>query len=1547
MLAKNVEDRYQTCYGLRADLNRCWQQWRQRGTIDPFPLGQNDIRSSIRLPRKLYGRDKESQTLKAAWERVRRGEFELLMLAGSAGTGKTTLGLSIKPFVQDDGYFIYGKFDQVKKDIPYSALAQAFTDLVRQFLAEGKESCDSWTVILKKALGKDSAVITDLIPELKYLIGEPEEVSQLHPAESRNRFELTFKKFIESVATPQHPLVLFLDDLQWADEASLQLLALLNMVNSEVCLLLLGAYRDNEVEGDLLLNCLNHINENGTTVKQFRIEPLDLEIFQQLVADSIYMSGEESLDLSQVLYQKTDGNPFFLLQILQMLQNEKLVFFNEARGSWTWDLNAIQRYPGTENIIQFMTGKLRKLSDNTRGVLSLAACIGSKFDLELLAALEQKDYDDTRKELHEAIIAGLIIDDRENPDQEEYGFIHDRIQQAAYALLSDEEKQELHYKIGRLLLSTSENMDLDNQIFKIADHLNLGRKLIVSEAERLKLARYNLWAGRKARASGAWNASLKYLRIGTSILPTDCWLKEYQLTFELYLERAQSEYLGINFETAAKYFDLVLGHAHTPLERADVYNLKVVLSGNQGKRKEAIAIGIRGLTELGVRLPLNPGPLAIMKEFLRLKLKIRNRNVEKLRDLPSLENITMIKAMELLNAVIPCASVIRPQLFILVLLRMAHISLKYGNSCFSATAYSGYAITAYTVLKDYPLAYNLQKVAVYLDEKYPDDGMSCSFNFGVGEFLSQWNEHASKGVAYLEKAHYYALRSGNIFTGGTALARIIQKKFILGYQLDKIDAAITDYIAFLQWAKIKSLLAFLPTCQQFIHNLKGQTKSPLSFSSEDYDEQQIAAYIREDGAGPMLLGYLLLKIQSLYFHHAYTEAMVLVHEAHQKKEMVKSLLIYAEITFYESMVISAAFPEFPGKKRKQYLRQLNKSLKQMQTWALHAPENFASRALLMQAEIYRLKGQNEEALNCYDRAIESACVNQCRPNEGIASERAARLFLQQGSNDRAGSYLHRAHQVFLDWGAAACADSLEKEFPQVFITEDTTMLAPNMELKRTDSQEEGQISNQVDLFTIIKSSQAIAGEVDLEQLLTKLMQFLMENAGAQRACLLLEEEGQLLVKAQSDENGINVINNTPLEEASGLSQNIVECVKRTGEYLVLGDASQEGVFVGDEYIRSNEVKSVFCLPVFNQGRLTGILYLENNLSPHTFSAERVEILRLVSSQIAVSLENARLFTRLKESRDQIASWNQILEQRVEERTQDWQQANQELRLSEERYKNIFENTGTAMLLIDENGFIVLANSKIKEMFGYDTTQIQGQKWTKLSLLSNIKELEKQYFKWRYKPDRSSFTLECQVQDIKGNAHDIFVTASLVPGKNNIIASLLDVTERKQVEKLMKRMAYHDSLTGLPNRMFFHDRLHQAISRASRGRDIMAVMLLDLDNFKEINDNFGHEAGDQVLCEVARRLEDAVRQSDTVSRLGGDEFTLIFNGLMKKEDPDGITRKIRECFEPPIKIGEMNISVNCSIGVSLYPVSATDPDELIQRADHAMYLDKARSATRRR
>ncbi len=596
LLAKNPEDRYQSAYGLKADLETCLTQLLDRGKIEYFPCGQMDRRGQFLIPQKLYGRSAEVTALLSCFERVSSGSTEMMLVKGYSGIGKTSVINEVhKPIVRQRGYFISGKFDQFKKNIPYAALIQAFESLVRQLLTETPERIALWKEKLLSRLGENGSVIIEVIPEVELIIGSQPAIPELGPTESQNRFNRIFKEFVSVFTQKKHPLVLFLDDLQWADSASLKLIQLLLTEQDSQYLLLIGAYRDNEVSPThALIQTIEKIEKTNSIVNTISLQPLAIEHVDQLVADTLHCEPERSKLLAELVFNKTAGNPFFLRMLLQTLHSEKLLNFDFNSGCWQWDIEQIQAVGITDdNVVELVARNLQKLPQMTQQVLRLAACIGNQFNLDVLAIVNEKSESDTSADLWSALIAGLILplsDAYKVPlvfDEEEeavrieesvqvsYKFLHDRVQQAAYSLIPDDQKKQTHLEIGQLLLKNTPTEEIEENIFDIVNQLNIGRELILNHLERDRLAELNLIAGKKAKLATAYEAAGKYLNTGLELLSGDSWQNHYDLTLGLYIEAVEAEYLNANFEQAEKMANIVLQKARTLLEKVKIYETKI------------------------------------------------------------------------------------------------------------------------------------------------------------------------------------------------------------------------------------------------------------------------------------------------------------------------------------------------------------------------------------------------------------------------------------------------------------------------------------------------------------------------------------------------------------------------------------------------------------------------------------------------------------------------------------------------------------------------------------------------------------------------------------------------------------------------------------------------------------------------------------------------------------------------------------------------------------------------------------------------------------
>ncbi|MBD2007172.1 MULTISPECIES: AAA family ATPase [Cyanophyceae] len=1258
LLSKTAEARYQSSYGLKFDLEVCLTQLQTTGKIENFIPGKQDFSNKFEIPQKLYGREQEITILLAAFERVSQGLTEMMLVSGFSGIGKSALINEIhKPIVQQRGYFISGKFDQFQRNIPYASLIQAFQSLISQILTESQEKIAAWREKLLNDLGANSQVIVDVIPEVELIVGQQPPVAQLGSTESQNRFNIVFQQFIRVFAKKEHPLVVFLDDLQWADSASLNLIQLLMTARDSRYLFLIGAYRDNEVNAShLLMMTLDEINSANAIVNHINLKPLDLGHTNQLISETLSCDEVESKPLAELVIRKTNGNPFFVNQFLKSLYEEKLLNFvpsqsvlnKRAQAVWQWNLEEIKKVGITDNVVELMAGKIQKLSDNTQQILKLAACIGNKFDLKVLSFVYENSPAATAIDLWEAIREELVLPLDNNYkifldfDAQEannylvstdtlvsYKFLHDRVQQAAYSLIPEENKQDFHLKIGQLLLGNTSLEERESKIFDIVNQLNFGSELIVNQEARNKLAELNLTAGKKAKASIAYEPALKYLTTGMRLLATDSWESDYQLTFDLYKERSECEYLCKNFEQADKLFNTLLQNAKTNLEKAEIYGIQIISYTTLGKFSEVVELGKQALKLLGWNVPEKTREIkkALKLEIQDIRSSIGDTSIKDLIHSPDMTDLNMLATINLISHVIPALYYTNMDLSDLFYLKQASLSLRYGNAGNSAMGYLGLSRFLGERLGDFQSRYEFGKLSLNIIEKFNSSELKCKVNFLFGGFVNHWTKHSKIDIIHLKTAYQAGIESGDIVWACYANNVLSMRSFITGDYLDNLyieNQKSLDYAN--QVGEIYTPNFFLVT-QQLTLCLKGLTKDKCSFSNEFYDEEkhleQLRAYA---GLAIALNWYYFVKLATLYIFEDYSNALKMALESEKTLSAVSGLMQVAEHYFYYSLTLAALYSTANEGQKKEYWKTLKKNQKQMKVWADNCPENFLHKYLLIAAEMARISGKTQEAMELYEQAIKSAKENEYIQNQAIANELAAKFYFDKGFDIIAKAYLMEARYGYTKWGATGKVKELNTNYPNLLYRATGVKATSTTYSIATSSEDAGVL----DLNTVVKASQALSGEIILDKLLAKLMKIVIENAGAEKGFLIIKNKDNLLIQAEGAVNKDEVIllQSLPVENSGKLSVGIVNYVARTQDNLVLKDAVREGKFINEQYIVENKPKSILCTPLINQGKLIGILYLENNLTEGAFTSERLEVLNLLSSQAAISIENASLYTNL-------------------------------------------------------------------------------------------------------------------------------------------------------------------------------------------------------------------------------------------------------------------------------------------------------------------------------
>ncbi|GBO55950.1 high-affnity carbon uptake protein Hat/HatR [Pseudanabaena sp. lw0831] len=1277
LLAKTAEDRYQTALGLKADLTICRQLLENKGEITDFLLGEQDISDKFQVSQKLYGRELEIWLLLAVFECLNLGKAEVMMVTGFSGIGKSVLVHEIyKPITENRGYFISGKFDQFQRNIPYSAFVNAFRELMTQLLTETESELQTWRDRLLEALGSNAQIIIDVIPEVEKITGKQATALELPPTEAQNRFNLVFQNFVRVFTKPEHPLVIFLDDLQWADAASLKLLQLLVTAADSQFLYFIGANRNNEVDMIHPLSLtLNEIAATGTAINNIVLSPLEQSDVYDLVADTLKSDRETIEPLAELVFQKTAGNPFFINEFLKSLYADGLIDFDLENRNWRWDLSQIQSADFTDNVVELMSGKIQKLTPDAQKIIQIAACIGNHFDSQTLAIAADRPHRMVLQDLLPVLTEGLILPltnnykfaivDTDNDFSEDflidYKFLHDRVQQAAYVLITESEKQITHLKIGRQLLkkirrqqSDGESLAIEEEVFRIANHLNTGMGLITDPQERLELAELNLIAGKKAKASNAYADAQKYLAIGIGLLPDSAWEMHYPLALRLYEAAAESAYLNTDFDECHRLVDRIVHHANHILDTIKSYKVKISAFTAQRRFHEVPTTVNSILIRLGETIPPFPNELQVGVELLRTELRTRLLGIKDWTSLPAMTDPYKIAAVYIMSTIATSAINLNPLLVGVVILRIVNLILQYGVSPDSLIIGAAYGLIRWVAFQDIEGSYRIGLVSLQLiEQQHVRSGSSLSIS-AFEACLRHWKEHLRDSLPNLRQAIQIGIEFGEYEAISFGASAYCIHRFFVG---DPLALVIQDFQncdgLLLNKIKQPQIVDQHRAWHQLALNFAGLGENiPFLVGTALNEFEMLPTFLAEKNGIPSYYA-CTAKGVSHYFFYDYKTALAAFEQATPFSRSIVSAYGFAIHNFYQSLACLGLCKSLPRSSRHTYLKKVAKNQKKIRRWAKHCPMNFQHKYDLVEAERYAILGQQIEAMAYYDRAIKGARENEYIQEEALANELAGKFHIHHNRGKIAQTYFVDAVSCYQSWGAIAKVQHLQETYLQFSNRKfssrmDTQILHsrysnPSTTMMTTDR------SVGIDLASVIKTFQILSDEIDLNKLLAKLMKILIENAGAEVGYLILESENGLKIEASgnagSDE--IEVLGSRSMGNA--IPASIVNFVARTLESVVLGNATQEGKFTGDAYVRAHQPKSLLCMPLINQGELAGILYLENDLVTDAFTTDRLEVLALLSSQAAIAINNARLYSNLKR-------FNENLEQLVGDRTQELSQA---------------------------------------------------------------------------------------------------------------------------------------------------------------------------------------------------------------------------------------------------------------------------------------------------
>ncbi len=1346
LLAKTAEERYQTAAGVAADLRRCRAEWEAHGRIDPFPLGTQDVPDRLLIPETLYGREREIDALLAAFDRVvADGTPELVLVSGYSGIGKSSVVNELhKVLVPPRGLFASGKFDQYKRDIPYATLAQAFQSLVRPLLGRSEAELGRWRDALSEALGPNGQLIVDLVPELELVIGTQPPVADLPPQDAKNRFRLVFRRFLGVFARPEHPLALFLDDLQWLDAATLDLLEDL-VTHSEVRhLLLVGAYRDNEVgPAHPLLRTLEAIREAGGRVQEIMLAPLGLDDVGRLVADALHCEPEHARPLAQLVQEKTGGNPFFAIQFFTALADEGLLAFDSVALAWRWDIDRIRAKNYTDNVVELMAAKLKRFSTTTQEALKQLACLGNVVEIATLTLVLRETEEAIDAALLEAVHAGLVF-----RHENAYKFLHDRIQQAAYSLIPDERRADIHLRIGRALLASMTADQLAEHLFDVANQLNRGAALLIDRDEKAQVATIDLRAGRKAKASAAYASARAYFSAGMALLDERDWGSQYELTFSLWLERAECEFLTGNVEKAEQLIGELLQRRASKVDQAAVYHLKILLHIVKAENPQAVDSALECLRLFGIDLPAHPTFEQVQAEYETVWQTLNGRPIESLIDLPLMTDPELQAAMQVLSVLTPASYDTDIHLFCLLVCRMVNITIQHGICGASAHSCAYLGTILGPVFHRYSQGYRFAKLACDLVEKHGFIAYQAKAYHSMG-LAAQWTQPITTTIDFIRTSIRSAIETGDLTFACWGMYQCVTDRLLRNDPLDAVWRESERALDFVRNAGFRDLEDIIRSYQRFIATMQGRTATFSTFSDAQFDEATFEAQLTTDRLAQLVCYYWILKLKARFLSGDHAEALAAAAKLEPLLSVVTPQIELVDYFYYTALTVAALYEKASADEQNRWRELLTAHREQLREWAETYPPTFADKHALVSAEIARLEGRVFDAMQLYEQAIQSARENGFVQNEALAHEVAARFYAARGFETIAQAYLRNARYGYLRWGALGKVRQLEQSYPQ--LREDFT--------PPTATALFGAPVEQLDIGSVVKASQAVSGEIVLDRLIETLMTLALEQAGAERGLLILlrGDTPRIEAEARTDRKTVEVTLRQETVTPAELPESLLHTVIRTRESVILDDASAQNPFSADEYLRQKRARSVLGLPLVKQAELIGVLYLENNLTPHVFTPARLAVLELLASQAAISLENARLYGDLEER--------------------------------EAKIRRLVDANIIGIFIWSLHGEILEANEAFLHTVGYDREDLASGRlrWTDLTPAEWLdRDLQQVVPELKLRGSLQPFEKEYLRKD--GSRVPVLIgIAALDEGCNQGVAFVLDLTERKRADEERARM----------------------------------------------------------------------------------------------------------------------------------------------------------------
>ncbi|MDT3426712.1 diguanylate cyclase (GGDEF)-like protein/PAS domain S-box-containing protein [Paenibacillus forsythiae] len=1547
LMEKSPEDRYRSAYGIKADLKKCLEG------MDDFEPGQEDKRNIFRISQKIYGREAELDLLVNAFRASLKGSPQIMLISGEAGVGKTALVNELHPYIsQEKGLFASGKFDQYNQNIPYSAMIQSFGALIHQLLdSPDEEYKRSLEKSLRTAVGGNGSLITNIIPELERLIGVQPEIEPLNPAEEINRFFLTFANFIEGITNNERPLVLFLDDVQWADSSNLQLIKKLALSNHLRKLFIVCSYRPlAEAENSPLFASIAEI-EKSREVGGITLGSLSLGDVENFIADTLYTEPGQVKELSGIIYARTKGNSFFINEVLNELHKNGFIFFDDLEGEWKWVLAQISDLNINDNVVEFLMLKLQDLPEEDKRVLRLCASIGNLFDYKMLSLLAGEEHHVIARSLIRAVgediiipadmnysmMSGLLEETGDIPEEVNacFRFQHDRLQQVFYQMIDDETSKRLHLKIGRLMVTQLDPGEIEDKLVDIVTHINKGIECIADEDEIDQVIGLNLQAAQKAKTAFGYDAAFAFLESAVSLLRRSRWRSEERRTLELYRLYAECGYLTHHTKQADMACEVLLKQSTDSFAAARVYEMQANHYMYLGMMKESIASGKRGLRELGIKIPDKPGMASVLKAFVRVKVSLRGMLIEEIFEKPEMQDDRIKLIMRLLINIFPPAFISgEPNLFALVVLKKAELTLKYGSCPESAIAFIGYSILL-SGFGDLKGAFDFGRLGIRINDKFNDLQWRGAAHVLYTLFCHAWNEPWDTLHDWFSKSIESSLRTGD-------LLYLAHACFYVNLWNPTMDIAANlhesnRYIAMIENTKYREALATAKLARQLLLNLAGELDNPLALDGETFSEEDYVRQLEEAKYYSGIAIYYIYKMKLVFTYESYSDSLAYIDKAYGIIGTLAGSAFVEEFALYTFLNLAYCYKDLSSYDKVKARARMRKEYRRVKKWAAHNPGNFLLHERLMKAEWARITGKNELAGKYYDLAIAACEQGNVVRYKALVYELAAKFYNGRDLTEFA-SYLFRQSLYYYSvWGAKGKIRHMNQQYQDIVKFKREFLAGRSV----TDSTES------IDLNSILLASQAISKEIELNNLLEALMEIVIKNAGAQRGCILMRSSSDLLVEGEyrPEDDKITVsVHKQSDPGGDNLPYSIIHSVEETKETLIYKDAFSEAGLMNDPYMIRHQPKSLVCMPLINHNKTIAVIYLENNLVTGVFTKERMRIINLLSREMVFSLENASLYSDLERS--------------------------------EEKYRELVNNMLDGIFIIQDMQ-CKFVNAALAQMVGYEMEEMLEQPFDKFIAPAHREEvlaLHRRRVEGRNAPGEYETRLVHRdgVREI-----DVIHKATFINYLNRpaVQGTVKDITERKRAEeelrkhkehleelviertkelklnneelnrniRLIEKLSITDELTGLYNRRHFNTIFCSEVGRAELEQGYLAYIMLDIDYYKKYNDTYGHYEGDNVLRRLGATIKErAAKASDFVFRLGGEEFGILAAGLTPEESfeyAEELRRSVEE-LNIPHEMSPVFGRLTVSVGVAAVRVDGLTEKDIYKLADDALYQSKA-------